>query len=192
MCIGDFKLTPDLHLFELGGIDVVLGIAWLQILGDTIVNWRKTMSFWLDKKWVTLQGIGSGKESLVDLQIILARPKKEETGSIWGVSKEEQKKESPWLSQKQREEMEQLLCRFDQVFQEPHGLPPRRVREHAINLVEGQNSVNVRPYHYPHHHKNDIEKQVKEMLTAGIIRHNTSSFSSLVILVKKTNHGECV
>ncbi|MCH83545.1 RNA-directed DNA polymerase (Reverse transcriptase), partial [Trifolium medium] len=38
---------------------------------------------------------------------------------------------------------------------------------------------------YPHHHKNEIERQVRELLAAGMIQHNTSSFSSPVILVKK-------
>lgn len=71
------------------------------------------------------------------------------------------------------------------MFAEPKGLPPIRDKEHTIKLVEGASPVNVRPYRYPHHHKDEIEKQIKEMLATGIIRNNTSSFSSPVILVKK-------
>jgi hypothetical protein len=38
MSIGDFQLSPNLHLFELRGIDVVLGIEWLKTLGGTIMK----------------------------------------------------------------------------------------------------------------------------------------------------------
>jgi len=77
------------------------------------------------------------------------------------------------------------LNQFDQVLKEPSGLPPKRAREHNITLIEGQVPVNVQPYRYPHHHKNEIERQVEEILIAGIIQHSQSAFSSPVILVKK-------
>ncbi|MCH83131.1 RNA-directed DNA polymerase (Reverse transcriptase) [Trifolium medium] len=67
-----------------------------------------------------------------------------------------------------------------------------RGREHVINIREGQGPVNVRPYLYPHLHKKEIEKQVKEMLASGIVRHSTSAYSSPVILVKDSTWRMCV
>lgn len=93
------------------------------------------------------------------------------------------------MASEQSRELELLLEKYGGVFQEPTGLPPKRKKEHVITLKEGEGAVNVRPYRYPHHHKNEIEKQVREMLQAGIIRHNTSSFSSHVILVKKKDNS---
>jgi hypothetical protein len=93
--------------------------------------------------------------------------------------------EEDFLNTGQQRELEGLLSKYEIIFQEPKGLPPRRKKEHMINLKESHEAVNVRPYRYPHHHKNEIEKQVKELLEAGVIRHSTSSFSSPVILVKK-------
>jgi hypothetical protein len=43
----------------------------------------------------------------------------------------------------------------------------------------------VRPYRYPHHHKDEIERQIQNLLQQGVIRNSTSAFSSPVILVKK-------
>ncbi|MCH79689.1 Ty3/gypsy retrotransposon protein [Trifolium medium] len=191
MYIGDFKVDPILHLFELGGIDVVLGIEWLKTLGDTIINWKQqTMSFWCDNKWVTLKGTeGCGKQ-LVALQSIINKPKPNTEDPLWEVSKAElDKNKAVPLSHQQREDLDKLLSKYEEVFHPPSGLPPKRKKEHVINLVDGQSAVNVRPYRYPHHHKNEIEKQVKEMLKAGIIRHSTSSFSSPVILVKKKDNS---
>ncbi|GAU28429.1 hypothetical protein TSUD_54810 [Trifolium subterraneum] len=156
--IQGVPILADMHLFELGGMDVVLGVEWLKTVGDTIMNWKKkVMSFWSNKKWVTLQGVGGGREYMETLQSTVNptdRAGQIATGvylSLRGTSRSS----------------------------------PAREREHVINLVEGQGAVNVRPYRYPHHHKVEIEKQIKEMLAFGIIRHNTSSFSSPVILVKK-------
>lgn len=190
MYIGDFKLNPDMHLFELGGIDVVLGIEWLNTLGDMIVNWkRQTMSFWKEKKWVTLRGNEGCKESIIALQSILNKPKPNMLGVLWEAEKVEPvEAQNPELTKVEQAELEEMLSKYAQVFREPSGLPPRRKMEHAINIVEGQGAVNVRPYRYPHHHKNEIEKQVKEMLSTGIIRHSTSSLSSPVILVKKKDN----
>ncbi|CAJ2679642.1 unnamed protein product [Trifolium pratense] len=187
MQIGDFPLSPAVHLFELGGIDVVLGIEWLKTLGELIVNWRQqTMSFWINKRWVTLKGI-DGAGGLGALQSLLCKTKLKSQGVLWGLKNEEHEVEEK-LTDMQQKELEGLLQRYQSVFNEPAGLPPRRNKEHAINLVENHSAVNVRAYRYPYHHKNEIERQVQEMLAAGIIRQSTSSFSSPVILLKKKDN----
>ena len=65
------------------------------------------------------------------------------------------------------------------------GLPPKREVEHAIVLEPGSGPISLRPYRYPYLHKNEIERQVNELLQQKVIRRSNSSFSSLVILVKK-------
>lgn len=89
------------------------------------------------------------------------------------------------LSRKQKEELEQVLEEHMEVFCEPQELPPDRDKRHQITLKEGTDPVNVRPYRYPHLMKGEIERQVEEMLKAGIIRPSTSPYSNPVILVKK-------
>ena len=78
-----------------------------------------------------------------------------------------------------------LLQEFHQVLEEPRTLPPSREFDHRIPLKEGIAPVNVRPYCYAHFQKNEIERQVKEMLAIGLIRPSSSPFSSPILLVKK-------
>ncbi|XP_057458944.1 uncharacterized protein LOC130749580 [Lotus japonicus] len=60
-----------------------------------------------------------------------------------------------------------VLAKFDSVFQDLQGLPPRRRHDHAIQLKEGADIPNLRPYKCPHYQKNEIEKLVAEMLEGG-------------------------
>ncbi|MCH79682.1 transposon Tf2-1 polyprotein, partial [Trifolium medium] len=184
--IEGVPIVVDVQLFELGDVDMVLGIEWLRTLGDMIVNWEKhTMSFWYHKKWVTLKGIEGRWDVRDTLQSIVCRSQRSYVG--WWKDREKLKEEGSFLTLEvgQSRDLDNLLNVYVDVFQEPTGLPPKRKKEHVITLKEGEGAVNVRPYRYPHHHKNEIEKQIQEMLKTGIIRHSTSSFSSPVILVKK-------
>ncbi|MCI23956.1 RNA-directed DNA polymerase (Reverse transcriptase), partial [Trifolium medium] len=56
--IEGVSFVLNAHLFDLGVVDMVLGMEWLSTLGDMIVNWNtQTMSFWYNKQWVTLKGM---------------------------------------------------------------------------------------------------------------------------------------
>jgi hypothetical protein len=77
------------------------------------------------------------------------------------------------------------LARFDDIFAEPTGLPPPRVRDHGITLKPGAQPVAVRPYRYPTAHKDELERQCVAMMAQGIVRRSDSPFSSQVLLVKK-------
>jgi len=82
-------------------------------------------------------------------------------------------------------EIKQLLVDFEVVFSTPTELPPSRDCDHTIPLVLGARPVNVRPYRYPPALKDEIERQVEDMLNQGIIQPSSSPFSSPVLLVKK-------
>lgn len=91
-------------------------------------------------------------------------------------------------------EIQILLDQYAHIFSPPDGPPPSRHCSRAIPLVPGSRPVNIRPYRYALAVKDAIERQVSEMLKQGIIQHNTSEFSSLVLLVKKKDgsHRFCV
>jgi hypothetical protein len=78
-----------------------------------------------------------------------------------------------------------LLAEFEVLFEEPSGLPPQRSFDHAIPLMPGARPVNLRPYRYNPAQKDEIEKQIKQMLAQGIIQFSTSPYSSPVLLVLK-------
>lgn len=81
--------------------------------------------------------------------------------------------------------LDELLATFEDVFAEPTGLPPPRVRDHSITLKPNAAPVAVRPYRYPTTHKVELERQCSAMIQQGIVHHTDSAFSSLVLLVKK-------
>ena len=81
--------------------------------------------------------------------------------------------------------MQAVLDDFADVFGEPKKLPPHRQYDHAATLVDGAPPANGRPYRYSPLQKDEIERQVKEMLDAGLITHSVSPYAAPVLLVKK-------
>lgn len=82
-------------------------------------------------------------------------------------------------------DLQAVLSEFEDVFQEPKTLPPHRALDHAITVHPNAPPVNSRPYRYSPMHKDEIERQVTEMLSSGLIVHSMSPYASPVLLVKK-------
>jgi hypothetical protein len=78
-----------------------------------------------------------------------------------------------------------LLEQFQDIFQEPEGLPPHRNCDHSIPLLPGHKPPNIRPYRMSHSQKDIVEQLVKQMLKNREIRASTSPYSSPAILVRK-------
>ena len=51
------ELAADFHVFPLGGVDVILGVAWLKTLGNIKLNWDSlSMEFKYGDRNVTVKG----------------------------------------------------------------------------------------------------------------------------------------
>jgi hypothetical protein len=82
-------------------------------------------------------------------------------------------------------QVQDIIEQFAAIFKLPKGMPPIRDCDHQIPLLPGTRPVQMRPYRYAPALKDEIEKQVAEMLQSGIVQLSKSAFSSSVILVKK-------
>jgi hypothetical protein len=56
-------------------------------------------------------------------------------------------------------------------------------------LIPGLVPINAKPYHYSPFHKSEIERQVSELLKAGLIVPSVSPFASPVLLVQKKDES---
>ena len=176
------KFTTSMMLLPLSGCEMVLGIQWLSTLGNINCNFKELrMSFRYNKKIMTLRGTQKAclqwmKGSHVPLQCnsmaVCVYPSK--------LLQAEASKTTISLPQ-----LAHLLKEFEDVFAVPISLPPTRSHDHKIPLKDGAQPVNLRPYRHPPIQKVTIEAMIKELLESGVIRHNQSSYSSPIIMVKK-------
>ncbi|KOM50008.1 hypothetical protein LR48_Vigan08g083500 [Vigna angularis] len=187
--LGEVEVVEKFHLFELGGVDVILGVEWLEKLGEVTLDWSKlTMAYHQLGRKVRIQGDPTLERKMVEPEALLKMVEAEMWLLIWECGYLESKEggeKCQLLTESQGRELELLLSKYEKVFADPVGLPPDRGMVHHIPLKEGIDPVNVRPYRYPHVMKEEIEQQVQEMLKTGVIRPSHSPYSSPVILVKK-------
>lgn len=174
-------------VLALGGYDMVLGMDWLEQHSPIQCDWNlKTISFNHQGSWVTLQGIqASAMHSLT-----AATPDQImnwfQGNDIWAMAVVQQI--TPPLNSVIPSTVQALLDKYQFVFSAPDSLPPHRAVDHALPLLPGVVPVNCRPYRYSPAQKDEIEKQVCEMLEAGLITHSCSPFASPVLLVKKKDN----
>lgn len=89
---------------------------------------------------------------------------------------------NPNLSQRDKQTLLNTLLSFSDVFD--NSLGHTSVALHNINTGD---SLPIRQYprRLPYHHRAEVEKQVNDMLSQGVIQPSTSPWSSPIVLVKK-------
>ncbi|XP_042032774.1 uncharacterized protein LOC121779504 [Salvia splendens] len=191
LCVQGTPFAIDLHVLPIHGPDVILGMDWLESLGRVTTDFvAKSMEFYRGKDLITLQGSAHPPRqiSLASLHTLVSRDSLFELYELVQLTPD-----PPQLLQLEADAIpgdlpsviDAALRDFPEVFALPTGLPPVRQFDHRIHLLPHSKHVNVRPYRYPYFQKNEIEKQVKEMLDQGVIQRSHSPFSSPVLLVRK-------
>lgn len=66
-------------------------------------------------------------------------------------------------------ELEELIQEFQELFEEPKALPPKRVYDYSIPTIPRAQPVIKRPYRYSIGQKNSIEEMMDEMLKTCVI-----------------------
>jgi hypothetical protein len=166
--VNDCTFTTDMKVLPLGHFDVILGMDWLEVFSPMQVHWKH--------KWLALPYQGA---TAILQGITLAIPE-EIIVHICSIVDP-----TPLPADSVRPEVAVILEEFAMVFQPLSQLPPKRACDHVIPLIPGAKSVHIRPYKYPPSLKDEIEKQVADMLHKGIIQPSTSAFSSPILLVRK-------
>ncbi|KAK8934297.1 hypothetical protein KSP39_PZI014692 [Platanthera zijinensis] len=176
-----YVCRTDIYLLPIKGSDMVLGVQWLRQLRRVTTDWdRMTLEFTQQGTDYCLHGIRSSPLKEISLRSL---QRLEEQGSMMAVILGMAAEGAD--TQRAPDPIQFLLAQYEDVFQEPHTLPPSRFRDHQIQLKTGTDPTNICPYRYPYVQKAEIERSVREMLATGIIRPSTSTFSSPIILVKK-------
>ena len=190
------NFEADVFIMDLNNYDMVLGIQWLSLLGDILCNYKHLwMSFdWQGQrvllrgenpikfqaiKLEQLKGLLNNQKQLAVVHLCSLRVLDEEAYSLdsMTVASPQNLSKDPQITE--------LMGDYQDLFQEPEGLPPSRSHDHFIPLKDGSQPINLRLYRYSGLQKDVLEKMIEEMLGTGIIRSSNSPFASPVVLVKK-------
>src|SRR5262249_5688626 len=143
--MAEVEFEADFYTLRLNSCDLILGMPWLTKLGT--VNWnfqQQRMAF----KWREYQCELKGEKEIIqhitgqELTHILTNNVGQVELYCWMIKDEGSRAEK--MKGKLQPQIETLLEEFQELFDEPHGLPPDRECNHRIHLHEGTNSVNLR------------------------------------------------
>ncbi|XP_019170443.1 PREDICTED: uncharacterized protein LOC109166012 [Ipomoea nil] len=182
------QFKKDLRVLKLGGCDIVLGMDWIDTYAPIQLHTRPPgISFHKDGKRVMLKGL-TKKIVLQQASKKEIRRWKKEGVQGYLLQGMMQAIHSSKDAESPSSELTVILQEYQEIFDEPKGLPPSRSLDHEIPLIPGSKPVHSKPYRYSYLQKNAIEKIVDEMLTAAIISPSSHPFASPVLLVPKKDN----
>ena len=186
LMLGEWKVVDEFLPLELGGVDAILGMQWLYSLRTTEVDWRSLrLTLSNQGKKIVIQGDRSLTKAIISLKKMMKMMGEKDQGFLVecrALTK------SKYFGEEDLWDEELLVAvipkSFEDVFEWPETLPPRRAIEHHIHLKRGRSSeCEVIPLRISAEDENG--EVGSEDVIFRVIRPSTSPYSSPVLLVRK-------
>ena len=162
--IHNTKFSADLHVIELSGLEIILGMDWLAANGVLVDCELKSVSI-RKSDGSRLKYFGS-RTKAKDPIVMAASQRKIEVKDILVVQE------------------------FPDVFpDELPGMPPDRELEFGIDLIPGTAAIAKRPYKMSPADLVELKKQLDELKAKGFIRESISPWGAPVLFAWKKDGG---
>jgi hypothetical protein len=171
--MGGYQFQTDLKVLPLSSYDMIVGLDWLEAFSPMKVHWKDK---WMSIPYQDTTVLLLGENVVLPIGTVLQLYSVQEAVPV------------P-LQVNIPADIQQLIEEFGDLFAVPSQLPPTRACDHSIPLIDGASPVNVRPYRFAPVLKDEIERQIQDMLKSGIIQPSSSSFSPSFLLVKKKDNS---
>lgn len=127
-------ITSSFLPLELGSADVILGIQWLETLGNMKVNWKlQILRFKVGSHKYVLQGDPSLCCSAASLKSILKTLQQDGEAMLIEYNGMQLEGEESGEASQIPQSLQDVLKEFPEVFDEPRGLPPSRGKAHVLS-----------------------------------------------------------
>lgn len=105
---------------------------------------------------------------------------------LYYVEREEEKKDEEIKFE--NEELDKL---FQKIIQKDQTILPevRKHYDHVIKLIDENNVTSKPSYRIPEAHKEEVNRQIAELLKKGFIEESDSPFAAPVIAIKKQDNS---
>ena len=132
LTMGEYVLNIQMLSIPMGGVDVVLGVQWLQSLGTIAFNFQEFfLKYFSEGKEIKLRGIAGNLGMIISSNVMKNILKKEQRGIIAQLCSLEVPKSKASISP----DLQNVLENHSKVFENPKGLPPIRDHDHAIHFI---------------------------------------------------------
>ena len=153
--MGEYLLDSPMISIQMGGVDVVLRVQWIQSLGTMALNFQEIfMRFSSKDKEIELRGIqGKPYKPIISNNVtkLLKNGYQVVIAQLFSLDVQTSIPSIPM-------DLQKVINNHSKVFEErPKGLPPARDHDHIIQLQLGSVPPNIRPYMYPYAQKSEIE-----------------------------------
>ncbi|KAL0428357.1 UNVERIFIED_CONTAM: Transposon Ty3-G Gag-Pol polyprotein [Sesamum latifolium] len=185
--VQGFQFSYPVRTLKLGGCDFVLGYDWLGAHNPVELDFHQlTVTINQQDGKVIMRALPHKNSSGFAISSPLSELLRKRSYGLFGQLLTVDAEKAKLLD---NHIITGLLQKFDDIFQEPQFLPPKRTIEHRIELLHDAIPRKQQPYRYAYGQKTEVENIVRGMLPSGIIRESQSSFASPVLLVKKKDGG---